>query len=60
MAWHGNGEAHDNINQIPLEYDDEAFDDADSTLGNDGVSTQTHTLASSVYNYRKENGRTYQ
>lgn len=39
--------------------DDDTFDDADSALGDDGLSTQTQSLASSIFDYRHENGRTY-
>ncbi|TKX23310.1 methyltransferase domain-containing protein 31 [Elsinoe australis] len=36
----------------------EEFDDGDSALGSDAFSTTT-SLSESVYNYRKEHGRTY-
>lgn len=50
-------EAHHGTNHIPLEYDDETSNDADSALGDAGMSTHTQTLASSIYDYRVENGR---
>ena len=36
---------------------DESFNDNDSALGDADLSTQTQTLASSIYNYRVESGR---
>jgi hypothetical protein len=46
----------DNTTPSALEYD-ETFNDNDSALGDADLSTQTQTLASSIYNYRVENGR---
>ena len=46
----------DNTTPNALEYD-ESFNDNDSALGDADLSTQTQTLASSIYNYRVENGR---
>jgi hypothetical protein len=42
---------------IALMQTDETVNDGDSALGDDDVSTQTQTIASSIYNYRVENGR---
>lgn len=51
-------EHHDSTNPSPMEHDDDdTFDDADSALGDDGLSTQTQSLASSIFDYRHENGR---
>lgn len=46
----------ENIAMAPMQTDETA-NDGDSALGDDDVSTQTQTIASSIYNYRVENGR---
>lgn len=43
-------------NTIPIAPTDD-FDDNDSALGDDAMSNQTESCASSIYNYRIENGR---
>jgi len=42
----------------PVEVDDRSNSDADSSLGQDDLST-TESITSSILNYRHENGRTY-
>lgn len=49
--------ARDNTNQAPMEHDEETLYDDDSALGDAGMSTQTQSLSSSIYDYRVENGR---